>query len=239
MGEAEKIIKFSSARMREMLSSVLDYNSMFLDDEKQELLLQRILFAISVIDRKYFYEGREAYSDTALPIGEGQTISQPSTVARMLLLANLQKGDDVLEIGTGSGWNASLIAFLVYPGSVVSVERINSLKEKAEANLRNLRNYLKERRPQDIQMVEKINFYAENIFDSKKARNKKYDKIIITAGIEKGQEKKIELLAKNLLQQKGILICPYISGPLLIYRKLGILKKSFTREHYVFVPLLE
>jgi len=261
--EAEKIISLAPEKMRGMLLSVLGYNSSFLLSKEQEKLLEKIIFAMSIVDRKYFYvrnahkiriseqpensninenfldEGEEAYDDNALPIGEGQTISQPSTVARMLLLGELQEGDDILEIGTGSGWNASLISFLVYPGNVLSVERFVSLKEKAEDNLANLRNYLKQKKPQDIKKIEKINFYAENIFERKKAWKRKYDKIIITAGISQGEEEKIEFLALELLKQKGILICPYISGPLLIYKKNGKLKRFLTKEEYVFVPLLE
>jgi protein-L-isoaspartate(D-aspartate) O-methyltransferase len=239
MRDADKIIKKAKKEMQEMLRSVLDYNSMFLENEEQEKLFERILFAISVIDRKYFYEGREAYADYSLPIGEGQTISQPSTVARMLLLADLKERDAVLEVGTGSGWNASLISFLVFPGHVTSVELFVRLKEKAESNLQNLRNHLKQTKPEVYEKLEKINFFAESIFEKGKVWKRKYDKIIITAGIEPGQEKKVEMLAKKLLKQNGILICPHTSGPLIIYRKKGKLKKETTRESYVFVPLLD
>ena len=261
--EADEIIKNIKKEMQPMLKSVYDYNSGFLLGEEQEKLLDRIMFAISVIDRKYFYvrnahkirisehpenlninenfldSGEEAYYDNALPIGEGQTISQPSTVARMLLLAELKVGDDVLEVGTGSGWNASLIAFLVYPGNVVSVERFASLKEKAEGNLASLRNFLKQKKPQDVSKLEKINFHAENLFSRKKAWKRKYDRIVITAGIQAGEEEKIEFLAENLLKNNGLLICPYTSGPLIILKKNGKIKRFLTKEQYVFVPLLE
>jgi len=241
MRNGEKIIRLAKKRMQGMLFSVLDYNSSFSLNKEQGLLLQKILFAMSIIDRKFFYEGKEAYADYALPIGEGQTISQPSTVVRMLVLAKLKEGDDVLEVGTGSGWNASLIAFIVYPGHVTSVERVNVLKERAESNLSALRNHLKQKSPQDVQKIGKINFYAENIFVKGKAWKKRYDKIIITAGIEVGEEKKIEFLARRLLKQGGLLICPYVSGPLMIYKKEkhGKLKKEETEESYVFVPLLK
>lgn len=242
MKDVEKIIKLAGTNMREMLASVLNYNKMFLADKKKEKLLEKILFAISVIDRKYFYSGFGTYYDTAMPIGEGQTISQPSTVARMLLLADLEQGDDVLEVGTGSGWNACLIAFLVYPGSVISVERLVRLKEKAENNLTILRNYLKQKKPQEFEKVEKINFYAESILDKRgKAWKRKYDKVIITAGINKTAEEKIENLAEKLLKRGGRLICPYVSGPLLIYKKgkKDKLERELTKEDYVFVPLLE
>ncbi|MCA1794674.1 MAG: hypothetical protein LC660_12555, partial [Desulfobacteraceae bacterium] len=62
-----------------------------------------ILHAMDKVDRKYFID-HDPYVDAALSIGHGQTISQPSTVARVLMLAELSPGHDVLEIGFGSGW---------------------------------------------------------------------------------------------------------------------------------------
>ena len=241
MDEVEKIILQAGKRMQEMLRSVWHYNSVFVKSKEEEKLLEKIIFAMSVMDRKFFVPDAElAYNDTALPIGSGQTISQPSTVARMLLLAELAEGDDVLEVGTGSGWNSCLISFLVYPGNVMSMERLVRLKEKAEKNLSALRNYLKQKRPEIYQKLEKINFLAENVFSKGKVWKKKYDKIIITAGISsKNVERKVEELAKNLLKKKGILVCPYVSGPLLLYKKDGKLRKTSTKESYVFVPLLE
>ncbi len=242
MKEVEKIIESARKEMWNMLRSVYNYNSSFAETKKQEKLLERIVFAMSLIDRKFFVPNDEiAYIDNALPIGGGQTISQPSTVARMLLLAELSGGDDVLEVGSGSGWNASLIAFLVYPGSVVSVERLNKLKEKAEKNLFALREHLKQNRPEIYQKVEKINFLSENIFSKRRVWKKKYDKIIVTAGIPNMDvEKKVEMLAGQLLKRDGVLICPYTSGPILIYKKINEkIRKTSTGESYVFVPLLE
>jgi len=235
--ELEKIIRLARKEMQEMLASVLEYNSNFVKNKSQEKLLERILFSISVIDRKYFAEDEDrAYDDNALPIGEGQTISQPSTVARMLLLVNLEERDDVLEVGTGSGWNACLIAFLVYPGNTTSIERIFELKKKAENNLKNFKEHLKNSKPEAYEKLTKINFLAKNVFS---LENKKYDKIIITAGIKRGEEEKIETLALKLLKEKGSLICPYTSGPLIILKKNGKLKNFLTEEEYVFVPLLD
>jgi len=79
-----------------------------------------------------------AYEDTALPIGFGQTLSQPYIVARMteILLAAAGKVDRVLEIGTGSGYQTSVLARLVK--QVYSVERIKPLQDKARVRLREL-----------------------------------------------------------------------------------------------------
>jgi len=76
-----------------------------------------------------------AYDDTPLPIGHGQTISAPSMIAIMLEEAELKPGEHVLEIGAGCGYNAALLAELVGPDRVVSVERIPELAKTARANL--------------------------------------------------------------------------------------------------------
>jgi protein-L-isoaspartate(D-aspartate) O-methyltransferase len=80
-------------------------------------------------------ERGDAYDDTPLPIGEGQTISAPSMIAIMLEEARLRPGERVLEIGTGSGYHAALLAALVGPRNVVSIERFEALAARARSNL--------------------------------------------------------------------------------------------------------
>ena len=86
---------------------------------------ERVLAAIGTVPRHAFVPDtglhHQAYDDAALPIGQGQTISQPSTVARMTELLAIQPGDRVLEIGTGSGYQAAVLAEL--GARVFSVER--------------------------------------------------------------------------------------------------------------------
>ena len=100
---------------------------------------ERVLAAIGAVPRHEFMETglhHQAYDDLALPIGEGQTISQPFTVARMTELADIQPGDRVLEVGTGSGYQA---AILVAMGArVFSVERHAPILDRTEALLRQL-----------------------------------------------------------------------------------------------------
>ncbi len=79
----------------------------------------------------------EAYADTPLPIGDGQTISAPHMVAIMAEALDLESGHIVLEIGTGSGYHAAICAELVGPeGRIYTIERIPSLAAFAEANLK-------------------------------------------------------------------------------------------------------
>lgn len=97
---------------------------------------ERVLAAMRKIPRHLFvprgYE-RSAYEDRPLPIGEGQTISQPYIVAVMTEQLDLAPQDRVLEVGTGSGYQAALLAELA--GTVISIERLASLADRAQQNL--------------------------------------------------------------------------------------------------------
>ncbi len=91
------------------------------------------------LDRARFLdEGMKAFAglDEPLPIGFGQTISQPSLVLEMTLLLSPEKTDSVLEIGTGSGFQTALLAFA--SGRVYTVERISELSDQAKKRLRAL-----------------------------------------------------------------------------------------------------
>ena len=97
---------------------------------------RRVLDAVRSVPRDVFVpEGLrdEAWDNVPLPIGAGQTISQPLVVARMLQLLELHGGERILDVGTGSGYHAALLAHL---GSHVwSVERHRDLSEQAKRNL--------------------------------------------------------------------------------------------------------
>jgi len=102
---------------------------------------EQVLAAMGTVPRHLFVDealASRAYEDTALPIGFGQTISQPYVVARMIeALRQGRKLGKVLEIGTGCGYQAAVLAGLA--DEVYSVERIHALLERARANLRGLR----------------------------------------------------------------------------------------------------
>ena len=107
------------------------------------LKTKEIIEAFRKVDRKNFClkEYKElAYVDEPLPILAGQTISQPTTVAIMTEALQPQKGDKVLEIGTGSGYQAAILAEIVKPGMVFTIERIKELVEFAKKNLKNYEN---------------------------------------------------------------------------------------------------
>jgi protein-L-isoaspartate(D-aspartate) O-methyltransferase len=103
----------------------------------------RIAAALRAIDRHRFVPNvalEEAYEDKALALKENNgtiisSISQPSMIVHMLTLLDVQPGHRVLEIGTGSGYNAALLAYLASPGTVVSVEIENDLLDRAREAL--------------------------------------------------------------------------------------------------------
>jgi protein-L-isoaspartate(D-aspartate) O-methyltransferase len=100
---------------------------------------QKVLSAMGRIDRKNFVPDilkLSAYDDNPLPIGEGQTISQPYMVAKMTQLLDPDKKSRVLEVGTGSGYQTAVLCELL--GFVYSVEIIRSFSDKAEHLLRGL-----------------------------------------------------------------------------------------------------
>jgi protein-L-isoaspartate(D-aspartate) O-methyltransferase len=97
---------------------------------------ERVLEAMSRVPRELFVpeeERRRAYADAALPIGHGQTISQPYMVARIAEALSLRPGERVLDVGTGSGYQAAVLAEL--GADVATIERIPELAATARESL--------------------------------------------------------------------------------------------------------
>lgn len=226
----------SRATMEDMLREVHDYLPLFYKNASDKERIKKILEAMRIADRVFFVDFPAlAYLNDALPVGKGQTISQPSTVARVLMLAELKKGLDVLEVGSASGWNAALLTYLAYPGKVLSIEVIKELSEKAAKNLKKLKTVLDNEKKEKLKNLE---FKTIDFFDM--PTEKKFDRIIITAGIiSSSHEEKIKNFAKILLRENGILICPYSSGPIMILKKHNeTIEKYYTPENYAFVLLV-
>ena len=100
---------------------------------------ERVLAAMAAVPREHFVPAalrHQAYEDYPLEIGEGQTISQPSVVARITELAEVTPRDRVLEIGAGSGYQAAVLAELVK--EVYTIEIVEPLARRAEADLKRL-----------------------------------------------------------------------------------------------------
>ena len=102
----------------------------------RDIVDQRVLDVMERVPRELFVpevERLRAYEDAALPLGSGQTISQPYMVARIVETLSLRGDERVLDVGTGSGYQAAILAELA--GTVVTIERIPELAERARANL--------------------------------------------------------------------------------------------------------
>lgn len=107
--------------------------------EEKGITDKNVLQAVQSVPRHIFvdtaFENR-AYEDSALPIGNGQTISQPYTVAAQTELLEVEKGDKILEIGTGSGYQAAILCQM--GADVYSVERHEKLYQNAKETLQEL-----------------------------------------------------------------------------------------------------
>jgi protein-L-isoaspartate(D-aspartate) O-methyltransferase len=164
-----------------------------------------------------------AYEDTALPIGYGQTLSQPYIVARMteVLIGAAGELNNVLEIGTGSGYQTTVLAQLVK--KVYSVERIKPLQDKARTRLRQLGLY-------NVELK-----YADGNFGW--PDKGPYDGILSTAAPREVPQELFEQLAPN-----GVLVIP-VGGAqqeLRLIMREGDTDKFVTQvlEGVKFVPLL-
>ncbi len=186
---------------------------------------EEILRAFEAVPREEFvppHLKKYAYHDTALPIGHGQTISQPYTIAVMLEMLRLKEGLRVLEVGTGSGYTAALIYEITH-SPVYTLEIICRLAEEAEKRLNRLgyREIYVFCRDGKAGLPE----YAP------------YDRIIIHAATPEIPNPLVEQLKEG-----GILVAPI--GPrsyqdLVAYEKRGKkLKEIERREGFIFVPLI-
>ena len=182
-----------------------------------------ILKAIEKVDRKNFVSEKklnEVYEDHPLSIGYGQTISQPYIVAFMLQELELKKGDKVLEIGTGSGWNAALISHIVgEKGKIYSVEIVKELALEAKEKLKNYKN------------IVVLNADASHGL----AEYAPYNKIILTAA-----PKKIAEEFKEQLADGGILLAPVgeYAQKLIKLTKKNNEFAEMENGDFLFVPLV-
>ena len=185
---------------------------------------QRVLEAMNAIPRHFFLEKafeEWAYQDKAFPIGNEQTISQPFTVAYQTSLLEIKKREKVLEIGTGSGYQAAVLAVL--GARVHTIERQENLyhttnKFFQEINFGNIRTYFKDG-------YKGLPEFAP------------FDKIIVTAGATDIPQK-----LKDQLKIGGMMVIPVgdDKGQKMI-RLTKVSEEEFLKEEYAnfkFVPFL-
>lgn len=184
---------------------------------------RRVLDAMKKVPRHLFMEESmryKAYDDMALPIGEGQTISQPYMVAVMTELLNLAGEEKVLEIGTGSGYQTAMLAELSM--DVYTIERFESLSERARETLRNL-GYMNVH----LRIGDGTMGWPEAA---------PFDRILVTAAAPDLPEPLVRHLAEG-----GIILAPvgdrFSQQLLKATKRKGILSKEH-RTPCVFVPLV-
>mgnify|MGYP000669331879 CR=1 FL=1 len=121
------------------MGSSLELITLIMQLRKHGIHDTRVLRAMELVPREQFVDDaftEQAYADTALPIACGQTISQPYIVAYMTEQLSPQPGDKVLEVGTGSGYQAAILSHLC--DRVVTIERYKDLEKQAKKNFTKL-----------------------------------------------------------------------------------------------------
>lgn len=195
------------------------------DLRKKGISDEAILAAMGAIPRHFFFQKdfeEHAYEDKAFPIGNEQTISQPYTVAYQTTLLNVKNGDRVLEIGTGSGYQAAVLAAL--GAQVYTIERQEALYLRAQ------------------KLLSDLGFVSVRCFFGDGARGlphfAPFDKIIVTAGAPVVPDK----LKMQLRHPGGVLVVPVGDTVQRMFRIVRTGAETWQEEGYDtfrFVPFLE
>lgn len=158
----------------------------------------------------------EAYEDYPLPIGYGQTISQPYTVAFMLEALQLQEEDHVLDIGSGSGWTTALIARCT--AEVVGTERVEALVEFSRKNLKN---------------AGIVNATVEQAGEKLGKPGHLFNKILVSAAADTFPSSLLDQLDHN-----GKLVIPVQHSIMVVTKDSTGRISQQVHPGYVFVPLI-
>lgn len=186
---------------------------------------EKLLAAVSNIPRHYFLDSafdEVAYEDRAFPIGEGQTISQPYTVAYQTQLLEVKPFEKVLEIGTGSAYQACVLAEMG-----VQVYTIERQKKLFDSN--KLFTYLKK--------YHNIKFFYGDGYEGLPTFAP-FDKILITAAAPEIPEKLIDQLKPG-----GMMVIPVGSGDVQQMMRITKMENGAVKQevfdHFSFVPMME
>lgn len=181
---------------------------------KQKGFSEEILNTFAKVPRENFVPEKikeYAYDDNALPIGKGQTISQPYTIAVMLSLLDLKKGQKVLEVGSGCGYVLALISKITKT-KVFGIEVVKELAEKSKGNLKDYN----------------VEIYNRNGKEGLKEESP-FKRILISAAC-----KEVPKTLLNQLTNKGILVAPVGPGNDCLMVKIQREKNKFVEKEKVF-----
>ncbi len=186
---------------------------------------EEVLRAMEAVPRHLFaFESafvERAYEDSAFPIGEGQTISQPFTVAYQTQLLEVKKGEKILEVGTGSGYQACILAAM--KARVFTIERIKALYEKTKSLL-------------PVLGYSQVKCFYGDGYEGLPSFAP-FDKILVTAAAPFLPEK---LLTQ--LKPGGLLVIPVGVGETQLMKRYTKISKEEIKEEvfdtFKFVPLL-
>lgn len=186
---------------------------------------ENVLAAINRIPRHFFLDSAfddVAYEDRAFPIGEGQTISQPYTVAYQTQLLEVRRFEKILEIGTGSAYQATVLAEM--GAQVYTIERQKKLFE-ANKKFNYLRKYTS------------IKFFYGDGYEGLPTYAP-FDKVLITAAAPEIPQKLIDQLKPG-----GMMVIPLGAGDLQRMMRITKLPNGAMKEevfdHFSFVPMIE
>lgn len=186
---------------------------------------EKVLDAIGKLPRHFFFDSafmEQAYEDKAFQIGEGQTISQPYTVAYQSQLLEVKPREKILEVGTGSGYQACILSML--GARVFTIERHKKLNERAKALL-------------EAMHIPNIKFFYGDGFEGLPSFAP-FDKVLITAA---APEVPTKLLAQ--LKGGGMLVMPYGKGEVQKMQRITkVADNQFEQEefeNFKFVPMLK
>lgn len=186
---------------------------------------ENVLEAINRIPRHFFLDSAfddVAYEDRAFPIGEGQTISQPYTVAYQTQLLEIKKFEKILEIGTGSAYQACVLAEM--GAQVYTIERQKKLFDN-------------NKQFQQLKKYPTIKFFYGDGYEGLPTYGP-FDKVIITAAAPDIPEKLIDQLKPG-----GMMVIPVGAGDLQRMMRITKLPNGAMKEevfdHFSFVPMIE
>lgn len=196
-----------------------------LEETSNVLSNEDVRHAFEIVDRANFVGDDykvEAYEDYPLPIGHGQTISQPTTVAFMLELLEAEKGQKVLDVGSGSGWTTALLSDIVGDeGYVYGTEIVPELAEVSRDNLE--KQHVANAEIRQVQLGDMIGIPEEAPFD----------RILVNAAAEEMPEGLLPQLAIG-----GTLVIPVKESIFQIKRVSEDDYESKEFPGFVFVPLV-